>query len=412
MKTSISAKLALGGNRILALPGVLVLSLAAAAALASETGGVRGSVNSETGSPLYPANVVLVGTSMGTTTAPDGTFRLTGIPPGDYVLSVTFIGYATEEREIQIHPGLELRFKLSLKEQVVGVMPKIVVEGRGQGPENTSITKYVKDEEDFDRVLAEDVTDVIESMPGVTKWDGKIRIRGAREQPKYTIDGVSATNPLDGGNPSLATVSISQTEALVGGLDAEYGDAQAGVINIITPEGGDVFSGKVGYMTDDYGAPDKTFNNYDRVSLGLGGPTPWAALKYYASVQGTWSDTYLRTGEVRPRRQVLDFIRIGPRQSNELQMQSKLSWKPEKTIKATFEVLDTRRSWDEYQHSFSRVGYVQTRIDTLLDTGEVVTRYGGLERGAGGAGLGVLQRPRAHSQLHRPLPAVQGGRDP
>jgi len=129
-------------------------------------------------------------------------------------------------------------------------------------------------------------------------------------------------------------------------------------------------------MTDDFGSPDQTFNNYDRLSLGLGGPTPVKSIKYYLSLQGTWSDTYLKTQEVRERSQVLDFVRVGPRQNNEYNIQAKLSWKPGPNYKMTFEILDNRREWDSYTHSFSQVGFVETRIDTIGDTGEIVTRYG------------------------------------
>jgi hypothetical protein len=160
------------------------------------------------------------------------------------------------------------------------------------------------------------------------------------------------------------------------GLDAEYGNAQSGIVNIITQEGGDAFSGEVTFMTDDFGAPDKTYNNYDRLQVGMGGPTPIKNLNYYLSGEGTWTDTYLKTKETRDRQQFLDFITIGPRQNDEYNLQGKLSWKPGPNYKMTLETLDNHVQWDDYEHSFSREGFVETRIDTIEDTGEIVTRYG------------------------------------
>ena len=81
---------------------------------------------------------------------------------------------------------------------------------------------------------------------------------------------------------------------LSGGFDAEYGNALSGVVNVSTREGTDDFGGEVRWDTDRYGEPTKTFNNFDRFTFGFGGPTPIKNLTYFATYEGTFSDTYLR----------------------------------------------------------------------------------------------------------------------
>ena len=57
-------------------------------------GSVSGSViSAEDHAPLPGATVLLVGTVRGTTTDATGTFRLDDIPPGEYMVAVSMIGY-------------------------------------------------------------------------------------------------------------------------------------------------------------------------------------------------------------------------------------------------------------------------------------------------------------------------------
>ena len=59
------------------------------------TGKISGVVSSsETNAPLIGVNVVLANTSLGTVTDSLGTFALLNIPPGDYSIQVSMIGYA------------------------------------------------------------------------------------------------------------------------------------------------------------------------------------------------------------------------------------------------------------------------------------------------------------------------------
>src|SRR5688572_19236971 len=60
---------------------------------------VSGKVKDETNQPVPGANVLLKGTTTGTTTDADGAYTLT-VPDGNGVLVFSFIGYATQEVNI------------------------------------------------------------------------------------------------------------------------------------------------------------------------------------------------------------------------------------------------------------------------------------------------------------------------
>ncbi|MDX1546522.1 MAG: carboxypeptidase regulatory-like domain-containing protein, partial [Rhodothermales bacterium] len=71
--------------RTLALIVVLVSALLGGVAAPTAAQGITGQVYAaETGAPLAGAHVFIAGSLQGTTTAADGRFALTGVPPGSH----------------------------------------------------------------------------------------------------------------------------------------------------------------------------------------------------------------------------------------------------------------------------------------------------------------------------------------
>ena len=348
-------------------------------AYAQNTGTIAGSVTNTEGEPLAFANVLVDKTQIGSTTDATGKFEIKNVPVGEQLVKVLYLGYETEQRTIAISPRQVVSVNFQLREAVVGVMDKVVIVGKREMIQReSSASRHSVGQEELERLPVDTFQEAVALKSGVVAQGGQLHFRGGRAgEVQFQIDGIPVNDPLAGGVVDVATVAVSDSEILLGGFDAEHGNAQSGVVNIITQEGGDRFAGELTFMTDDYGAPDKTFNNYDRVSLGFGGPTMVDDLNYYVSLQGTWSDTYLKTHELRETTSILDFIQIGDRQNNEYNVQSKLSWKPGPNYKMTFELLANQRNWDSYLHTFSREGFVETRVDTILDTGEIRTVFGG-----------------------------------
>src|SRR5262245_26306773 len=83
------------------LPLFLVVSLSASAQ--DRTGEVTGRiVNSRDNGPLGLVQVELTGTSFRTVTAEDGTFRLSAVPIGNYVLQAATVGYYSNRIEFSL----------------------------------------------------------------------------------------------------------------------------------------------------------------------------------------------------------------------------------------------------------------------------------------------------------------------
>src|ERR1043165_8483536 len=84
----------------------------AAAQHASISGTVSDSISYEL---IVGANVSLLNTTIGATTSPEGTFTLVRIPPGEYALRISMVGYATAESTLIVRDGDSLTLHLSLE---------------------------------------------------------------------------------------------------------------------------------------------------------------------------------------------------------------------------------------------------------------------------------------------------------
>jgi hypothetical protein len=70
--------------------------------------------NANTGDPLPGANVIIVGSNVGSSTDLDGKYTIKRLSPGSYVFRVTYIGYETTEKTVAITSGEQKRVNFTL----------------------------------------------------------------------------------------------------------------------------------------------------------------------------------------------------------------------------------------------------------------------------------------------------------
>ncbi|MDP7036944.1 MAG: carboxypeptidase regulatory-like domain-containing protein, partial [Candidatus Marinimicrobia bacterium] len=63
------------------------------ALFAQTTGKISGTVKGSDGTPLVAANVVITGTSQGSSSDKEGNFVILNVPVGSYAVRVDYIGY-------------------------------------------------------------------------------------------------------------------------------------------------------------------------------------------------------------------------------------------------------------------------------------------------------------------------------
>jgi TonB-linked SusC/RagA family outer membrane protein len=262
---------------------LLTFSLALFCAFAQGQTTISGKVtDSETGEPLIGANIVFVGTSIGTATDIDGTFTLE-VLKGATAFEVSYTGYQTSVFvldgkavfDIALSPG-EL-----LNEVIVigyGVIQKRDVTGAIESlkPKDKQIAQY-DNLQDFLQGRATGV--YVQSNGAELMSPNTVRIRGSNSlrgdnEPLYVVDGIiisssteEVADPLSSGNSYLAPQTgltginpqdIESIEILKdASATAIYGSRGAnGVILITTKRGkeGDAkfnykFSGRAGQAT-------------------------------------------------------------------------------------------------------------------------------------------------------------------
>jgi outer membrane receptor protein involved in Fe transport len=326
----------------------------------AQTGTITGKISKADGSPLGYANVILVGTTMGAMSLADGKFTITAVPPGTYTVRAMMMGYkAVEKPGVVVNIGSPSTADFKLETTVVAKTQEIVVTAERALVEVTeSKTSAAVSEQQLQSMPVDDVLEAVGLKAGIVKTGDDMHVRGGRGgEVQVQIDGVPVSDPLGGGTVDVGMLGTSGSEIVSGGMDAEYGDAQSAVINIATKEGGRRFGGELRYFTDDFGRSDKTYTNFDRLSLGFGGPTWWKNLRYYASGEATWSDGENTTIEPRPEHKITELLKFRERQSAAYNMQGKLTYNMAR-MKLDGEAIYSSSRSDDYLNSWNVSGYV------------------------------------------------------
>jgi outer membrane receptor for ferrienterochelin and colicin len=246
------------------LPAILVLVLLALPTIsfAQTTGSVVGVVTDDSGGPLpgvtvEARGVALQGTKV-TVTASDGTYRLTLLPPGSYVVSASLPQFGRAEQTLQVlldrNVTADFRLRATAREEVV-------VSGEAPVIDSTSTTLGANISQRAIQNLptGRDYSSVVLTVPGVVQDNAEpegdsLSVYGSSSaENAYLIDGVNTTNVeygLEG--KDLNFEFIQEIDVKTGGYEAEYGRSTGGIINVITKSGGNEFHGDLfGYYDDD-----------------------------------------------------------------------------------------------------------------------------------------------------------------
>ena len=345
------------------------------------TGRITGTVTAKGEGPVGFANVIVLGTRQGTMTDEKGQFVIVGVPVGTAQVQVQTVGYDKQVQSVQVNAGATSTVNFTLgAAKVTRQFEEVTVTAQKQIDTKSSTTKHTISGEKLKEIPVDNLKEAVGVKAGVVAHGGELHFRGGRGgEVKFQFDGVEVSDPLLGRQANIANLAVAGTEVLSGGFDAEYGNALSGVVSVSTKEGTERFGGEVRWDTDRYGDPTKTFNNFDRFTFGFGGPTSIKNLTYFATYEGSFSDTYLKSSLSKPRRTLFDFIQLGNRQSNQINTNFKLAYRATSKNKFTLETINNRTINTPYNHMWSRDGFVQVQYDTVHTAGSPDTyrpRYG------------------------------------
>jgi outer membrane receptor protein involved in Fe transport len=215
-------------------------------AAAQARGKIAGTVtDAATGEPLPGVNVLVVGTSLGAATDPDGDYFIANLPLDTYAIKATFIGYRdVTVTDVEVQAGATTTIDIEMEEATMGMEGEIVVTADRPLVERDNTTSSVRlESRELETRPTTEFTDVLTTLPGVDVVNGQVRVRGGTlDEVAFVVDGARARNPLNH-NPytRLNLSSIQEVEVITGSFNAEYGEAQSGVVNVITKEGRDEY---------------------------------------------------------------------------------------------------------------------------------------------------------------------------
>ncbi len=268
---------------------ILVLLLPALVS-AGITGKIRGTVtDKETGDALPGTNVMVEGTTMGAATDLDGRYIILNVPVGTYTVKASFVGYQNvriSNVKVTMDLTTEVNFALPL-EAIAAEVVEIMAERPLVSKNATNYIRVMRSE-DLENMPIRGVAAVVARQAGAVEEDG-LHIRGGRdhENARY-VDGVYTTSIRDGGDAlNLVDRAIEEISYQAGGMTAEYGFANSGVVNTVTKTGGRDYHFSAEMVSDDIFSVydeknghrilgiDKLYSyGYDDYYLTAGGPVP------------------------------------------------------------------------------------------------------------------------------------------
>ncbi len=229
---------------------------------------ISGKVTSMEGEALPGVNIIVKGTTAGTVTDVNGSYRI-AVPDQDAVLVFSYVGYLSEEVAVNDQSVIDVVLAPNLES-----LSEVVVIGYGTAKKSdlTGAVTSVKAEEleaipvtSFDQALQGRAAGVqVVQSTGAPGGGTNIRIRGtssvnASSEPLYVIDGMlvnsnvgemsiggrgPAISPLASINPSdIASIEILKDASAT----AIYGSRGANGVVLITTKRGQAGEGKVSF---------------------------------------------------------------------------------------------------------------------------------------------------------------------
>jgi hypothetical protein len=216
---------------------------------AGTTGKIAGRVTDTSGNPLIGATVMVVGTSYGAMTDANGEYFIINLQPGIYSISASMVGMSNKTAEgVAVVVDQTSPMNFSLDPATVGSTTITVTDSRGMIMMDATETFHVVGREEIKTMPVSGIADVVNRQAGATDRDG-LHMRGGRSgEVTYMIDGVAQVDPTSRYfSSSIPMSGVAETAIITGGFGAEYGNAQSGVVNIVTREGGRNYTGSVNW---------------------------------------------------------------------------------------------------------------------------------------------------------------------
>ncbi len=219
---------------------------------AATTGKISGRIyDTETKQPLAGVNVLIEGTTMGAAANANGEYFILNVPPGKYTVIATMMGYETlRQQEVLVQIGLTTTLNFNLNQTAIEGKEVVVIAGRPVIQTDVASSQTILQGSEIKALPVSNFKEVLDKQLGIRSVDMRgLFIRGQRQNyVSLTVDGMETRDNIDDQiytrfNPD----ELEQVEINAGGFDVAYGNASAGIITLVTKEGGKKYFGTFDY---------------------------------------------------------------------------------------------------------------------------------------------------------------------
>ena len=274
--------------------------------LNADTGVITGRVtDQESGVPIFGADVYLQGTDLGAATDTNGKYSILNIPAGTYMVNAVYVGYhefVYLNIVVNAQDTLHLNFKLRPYKNKVLLDEKPSLFLNYMQTQN--LTDFL-----FSRILYHRCSDyeavahrpfatideVFVLQPGIVRTDSGMHMHGGKHSEMvYYLDGIETRVPNLGIQPAhLALSGTDRISIIKGGLNAEYGNALSGIVNISPKQGGAKHHMSLHYLTDEIFSNDRMNYGYNKYDFSFSGPIPvMRGIRYFIGGELLLTDAY------------------------------------------------------------------------------------------------------------------------
>lgn len=300
---------------------------------AGTTGKIAGKItDAEAKEPVVGANVLVEGTIMGASTDAGGEFIISNLPPGDYTIVISALGFQKRRYvNVKVQIDFTTRLDAKLTNEAISLQEEVIQAEAPMVRKDLTSSYASVDATQIETMPVESVTGLLTLQAGIIQGvGGELHMRGGRSNEiVYTVNGVSTTNPFSSGKTvSVATNAIQELSVVSGTFNAEYGNALSGVVNTVTKEGGESYRGSLSFYTGEFfsGRKDIFFNVdaidpwNDVVAEGtLGGPVPLLEQGLTFFVSGRYEKDYSYLYGIREHN-TTDSVYLNPRDPNDIRI--------------------------------------------------------------------------------------------
>ena len=288
---------------------VSLLFTTAAMAQSSTTGEVVGIVADANGAVVPNASITLSGPNLiravTTTSAADGSYRFSSVPPGRYALETSatsgFAAYKQENVEVNLSRTTTTNITLA----AAGATGVVDVVATPEIDQSNNTTGSNISTEFFSNIPTSRTVQGLYTIAPTVARSGLRDASGRDRDPSvagssgpennYILDGVNTTDPaFGGGGANLPFEFVQEVEIKTGAFGADQGLATGGVFNVITKSGGNEYHGDLfaygnpsSFVRDTKNFPFTGLapNGFSEVDAGgdIGGPIIKNRLTFFAA---------------------------------------------------------------------------------------------------------------------------------